>query len=86
MTQAFNFGAETHLGGGDTSAFDVLSAVIARPLRLSLPVHLLGKAHKDSDDTVVIAVVHQYLHAETHRAGKVESAITISCLAFGRHC
>ena len=57
MTQPYNFGAETDLGGGDTSAFVVLSAAIARPLRLSLPVQLLGKAHEDSDHTVVIAVV-----------------------------
>ena len=32
VTQAYNFGAETHLGGGDTSAFVMPSATIARML------------------------------------------------------
>ena len=44
QSQHYNFGAETHLGGGVVSAF-----VASTPLK---------KAHKDSDHTVVIAVIH----------------------------
>ena len=50
--------AETHLGGGDTSAF-----VTRRPplldhsLRHSLPVQLLQSAHKVSDHTAMMAVL-----------------------------
>ena len=36
LSQPYNFGAETHLGGGDTSAFVVPSAAIARSLSLTL--------------------------------------------------
>ena len=47
------------VGGGDMSAFVSPLAVIARALHL-LPVAVpsLGKAHKDSDHTAVITVVH----------------------------
>ena len=34
LSSPYNFGAETHLGGGDTSAFVVPSAAIARSLSL----------------------------------------------------
>ena len=34
----------------------------------------------------VIAQLNTRLHTETHRAGKVVSALIISCLPFGRHC
>ena len=75
MTQAYTFGAETHLGGGDTSAFVVSLAAIAQTLSTSLAVQPLGKAHEGSDHTVMIAVIHCRLHAKTQRAGKVVSAI-----------
>ena len=49
-------GAETHLGGGDMSAFVSPLATIARALhRLPVAVLFLGKAHEDSDHTAVIA-------------------------------
>ena len=52
-------GAETHLGGGDMSAFVSPLAAIARALSpLPVAVPFLGKAHEDSDHTAVIAVVH----------------------------
>ena len=54
-TQPYNLGDETHIGGGDTSAFVVPSATIARAL---LAIKLLGMAQEDSDHTAVIAVVH----------------------------
>ena len=51
--------AETHFGGGDTGAFVVPSAAIARSLSsTSGGSTVLRKAHKDSDHTAVIAVVH----------------------------
>ena len=53
--------------------------------RLSLAVQPLGKAHQGSDHTVMIAVVHWRFHAETHHAGKVVSAVIVSCLPFGLH-
>ena len=54
-----NFGAETHLGGGDMSAFLSPLAAIARALhRLSGAVPFLGKTHEHSDHTAVIAVIH----------------------------
>ena len=43
--------------------------LLERSLRLPVAVPFLGKPHEDSDHTVVIAVVHWRLHAETHRAG-----------------
>ena len=88
MTQPHNNCGETHLGDGDTSAFDVPSAAIARSFSSTLVVAstVIRRAHKDSDHTAVIAVVHRRLHTETHRAGKVVSAVIISCLPFGRHC
>ena len=50
-------GAETHLGGGDMSAFVSPLAAIARALsRLPVAVLFLGKAHEDSDHAAVIAV------------------------------
>ena len=52
-------GAETHLGGGDMSAFVSPFAAIARALhQLPVAVPFLGEAHEDSDYTAVIAVVH----------------------------
>ena len=59
MTQLYNFGVETHLGGGDTSAFVVPSAAIARSLSsMSVASTVLQRTHKDSDHTAVIAVIH----------------------------
>ena len=59
MTQSYNNCAETHLGGGDTSAFVVPSAAIARSLSSTLVAGtVIRRAHKDSDHTAVIAVVH----------------------------
>ena len=56
MTQAYNFCAETHLGGGDTSAFvSPWPPLLERSLRLPVAVPFLGKAHEDSDHTAVIA-------------------------------
>ena len=79
--------AETHLGGGDTSAYvSPWPPLLERSLRLPVAVPFLAKAHEDSDHMAVIAVVHRRLHAKTHRAGKVESAVVTSCLPFGRHC
>ena len=87
MTQNQNNCAETHLGGGDMSAFvSPWPPLLERSLRLPVAVPFLGKAHEDSDHTPVIAVVHQRLHAETHRAGEVASAVIMSSLPFGRHC
>ena len=48
-----NFGAETHLGGGDTSAFIFLLAAIT-----FVVITTLTKGPQDSNHTVVIAVVH----------------------------
>ena len=63
------FGAETHVSAG------VMSAMVFRRLLLlehslwpSLVVHLSGKAHKDSDYTAMIDVVHWCLGAETHQS------------------
>ena len=39
---------------------------------------LSGKAHKDSDYTAMITIVHQRLCAETHPVSKVVSAVTRS--------
>ena len=58
LFQPYNFGAETHLGGGDTSAFVVLSAAIARSLSSTLVVSTVLRRPQDSDHTAVIAVVH----------------------------
>ena len=59
LSQPYNFGAENHLGGGDTSAFVVPSAAIARSLSSTLVAStVLRRPHKDSDHTAVIAVVH----------------------------
>ena len=57
---------------------------IARTLSPTLP--LLGKAHEDSDYTVVIAANHWRLRAKTHRAGKVLSAVKVLVFSLGRHC
>ena len=79
--------AETHLGGGDTSAYvSPWPPLLERSLRLPVAVPFLAKAHEDSDHMAVIAVVHRRLHAKTHLAGKVVSAVVTSCLPFGRHC
>ena len=59
--------------------------LLKHSLQLSLAVQLVRKAHKDSDHTVVIPVIHQCLCAETHHAGEVVSAIIIYGLLFGRH-
>ena len=57
----YNFGAETHLGGGDT-AFVVPSAAIDRALSsafvASKKLAALTKGPQDSDHTAVIGVVH----------------------------
>ena len=59
LSQPYNFGAETQLGGGDTSTFVVRSAAIARSLSSTLFAStLLRRPHKDSDHTAVIAIVH----------------------------
>ena len=73
--------------GGDTSALLLCRRppLLEHSLQLSLPVQLLWKVHKDSDNTAMIAVVHWRLHAKTHRAGEVVSAVII-CLSFGHHC
>ena len=56
--------------------------LLKRSLQLPVAVPFLGKAHEDFDHTAVIAVVHCHLHAETHHAGAVVSAVIISCLPF----
>ena len=59
LSSPYNFGAETHLGAGDTSAFvSPWPPLLDRSLRLPVAVLFLGKAHEDSDHTAVIAVVH----------------------------
>ena len=59
VTQAYNFCAETHLGGGDTSGFvSPWPPLLERSLRLPVAVPFLGKAHEDSDHTAMIAVVN----------------------------
>ena len=84
MTQAYNFGSETHLGGGDTSAFvSPWPPLLEHSLRLPVAVPFLAKAHEDSDHMVVIAVIHRRLNAKTHCAGEVVSTVTVSCLLLG---
>ena len=79
LSQPYNFGAETHLGGGDASAFVVPSA---RSLSSTLVAStVLRKPHKDSDHTAVIAVIRRCSHAETHRAGEAVSAVIIKFLS-----
>ena len=52
-------GVETHLGGGDMSAFVFpWLPLLVHSLRLPVAVPFLGKAHEDSDHTAVIAVIH----------------------------
>ena len=55
-------GAESHLGRGDMSAFvspyGRWPPLLERSLRLPVAVPFLGKAHEDSDNTAVMAVVH----------------------------
>ena len=52
------------------SAFVSPLAAIAQALTsTSGGITVLRKAHKDSDHTAEITVVHCCLHAETHRAG-----------------
>ena len=51
--------AESHLGGGVLRPFVFLLSTIVRAL-MSLAVLLLGKAHKDSVHTVVIAIVYRH--------------------------
>ena len=63
LSQMYDFGSETHPGGGDTSAFVFPSAAIAQVLSsILLPakliqkahkVQLIQKTHKGSDHTVV---------------------------------
>ena len=59
VTQPHNNCGETHLGDGDTIAFVVPSAAIARSFSSTLVAStVIRRAHKDSDHTAVIAVVH----------------------------
>ena len=46
LTQAFNFGAETHLAARARSAFALPSVTIAQALQLSLAEQLLGRPTK----------------------------------------
>ena len=79
LSQPYNFGAETHLGGGDASAFVVPSA---RSLSSTLVAStVLRKPHKDSDHTAVIAVIRRCSYAETHCAGEAVSAVIIKFLS-----
>ena len=55
-------------------------------IQLTSAVQLSGKAHEDSVQVVVIAVLHWCLCAETHPCGKVVRAVIMFCLRFGRHC
>ena len=54
--------------------------LLERSLRLPVAVPFLAKAHEDSDHMAVIAVIHWRLHAKTHRAGEVVSAVITLCL------
>ena len=56
------------------------SPLLEHSVRLSLPVQLSQKAHKDSDHTVVIPVIHGCLCANTHRAGESVSTVIMFCL------
>ena len=59
LSSPYNFGGETHLGAGDTSAFvSPWPPLLERFVRQPVAVLFLGKAHEDSDQTAVIAVVH----------------------------
>ena len=40
--------------------------MLERSLRLPVAVPFLEQAHEDSDHTAVTAVIHWWLHAETH--------------------
>ena len=61
MTQNQNNCAETHLGGGDTSAFVVPPAAIARSLSSTLVASTtLRRPHKDSDHTAVMQTMHLF--------------------------
>ena len=59
VTQNQNNCAETYLGDGDTNAFVVPSAAIARLRSSTLAAStVLRRPHKDSDHTAAIAIVH----------------------------
>ena len=58
-TQPHNFGAETHHGVRDTSAFVMPSVAIARSLSSKFVAStVLRRPHKDSDHTAVITVAY----------------------------
>ena len=62
------------------------SPLLKHLLQLSLAVQLLGKTHKDSDYTAMVAVVHWCLGAETHPGSEVVISVIIFCRLSGRHC
>ena len=79
MIQLHNNCTETHLGGGDTSAFVLSTAAIAQSLSSTLVASTaLQRPHKNSDHTAVIVIVHWRLYAKTHRAGEVVSSVISS--------
>ena len=59
VTQTYNNWAETHLDGGDKSAFvSRWPPSLEHTIQLSSAVQLSGKAHEDSVHIIVIAAVH----------------------------
>ena len=59
VTQPNNFGDETHLDGRVVSALSSRQPPLLNcSLRLSLPVQLLRRARKRSNNTSVITVIH----------------------------
>ena len=64
MTQTYDFGADTHLGGGDTRAFVVPSAaIIAQAIFSTFDFH---RQYSSCCPSLML------IHAETHHAGKVK--------------
>ena len=57
MTQTYNNCAETHFGDGVMSPFVSPLSAIARALDPTLTSQLAGKGYKDSDYTLVIAIM-----------------------------
>ena len=70
----YDSGTENHLCGGVMSTFVFLLSTIAQVLALAVQS---GLAHKNSDQTFVIAMVHWRLCANTHPCGEVVSAVII---------
>ena len=84
VTQTYNFGAETHLCSGDTTAFVVPLAAIARALSLTFVASTaLTKGPQRFWPHGCDRCRSLTLTADTPHAGEVVNAVIISCLPFG---